>query len=79
MIFGNIIISIPFESSLERETNRSIEEMHIMVYALAASLDGLPDGYQASDTAVVEITKSISQSLENNNCIFVYNEDKDII
>lgn len=79
MIFGNIIIGIPFESSLERETNRSVEEMHIMVYALAASLDGLPDGYQASDTAVVEITKSISQSLENSNGIIIYNEDKEVI
>lgn len=79
MVFGNIIISIPFESSLDRETNRCIEEMHIMVYALAASLDGLPDGYQASDTAVVEITKSISQSLENNNGIIIYNEDKEVI
>lgn len=78
MIFGNIIISIPFKSALERETNRSIEEMHIMVYALAASLDGLPDGYR-SDTAVVEITKSISQSLENNNGIIIYNEDKEVI
>lgn len=79
MVFGNIIINIPFESSLKRETNRSIEEMHIMVYALAASLDGLPDGYQASDTAMIEITKSISQSLESNNGIVIYNEDKEII
>lgn len=79
MVFGNIIISIPFESSLEREKNRSIEEMHILLYALSASLDGLPEGYRALDTAVVEIAKSISKSLENSNGIIIYNEDKEII
>jgi len=79
MVFGNIIINIPFKSSLERETNRSVEEMHILLYAVTASLDGLPDGYKASDMAVAEITKSLEKNLENNNSIVIYNESKEII
>ncbi len=71
MVFGNIIINIPFKSSLERETNRSVEEMHILLYAVTASLDGLPDGYKASDMAVAEITKSLEKNLENNNSIVI--------
>lgn len=79
MVFGNIIINIPFKSSIERETDRSIEEMHILLYAFTASLDGLPDGYRASGLAVTEITKSLEKNLGNNNNIIVYNEDKEVI
>ena len=79
MVFGNIIINIPFKSSIERETDRSVEEMHILLYAFTASLDGLPDGYRASGLAVTEITKSLEKNLGNNNNIIVYNEDKEII
>ncbi len=78
-VFGNIIINIPFKSSIERETDRSMEEMHILLYAFTASLDGLPDGYRASGLAVTEITKSLEKNLGNNNNIIVYNEDKEII
>lgn len=79
MVFGNIIINIPFMSSIERENDRSVEEMHILLYAFTASLDGLPDGYRASSLAVAEITKSLKNSLGNNNNIIVYNESKEII
>lgn len=79
MVFGNIIINIPFKSSLERETDRSVEEMHILLYAFTASLDGLPDGYRASDMAIEEITKSLENNLEKNNDIVVYSEEKKII
>lgn len=79
MVFGNIIINIPFKSSIERETDGSIEEMHILLYAFTASLDGLPDGYRASGLAVTEITKSLEKNLGNNNNIIVFNENKEII
>lgn len=79
MVFGNIIINIPFMSSIERENDRSVEEMHILLYAFTASLDGLPDGYRASSLAVAEITKSLKNSLGNNNNIIVYNESKEVI
>ena len=79
MVFGNIIINIPFKSSIERETDRSVEEMHILLYAFTAFLDGLPDGYRASGLAVTEITKSLEKNLGNNSNIIVYNEDKEMI
>lgn len=79
MIFGNIIVNASFQSTLDRETNRSIEEMKIFRYALMASLEGLPADYRASDMAIVEITKSIKKSLENNNSIIIYNSEKKVI
>lgn len=79
MVFGNIIINIPFKSSIEREKDRSVEEMHMLLYAFTASLDGLPDGYRASGLAVTEITKSLEKNLGNNNNIIVYNANKEII
>lgn len=79
MIFGNIIVNASFQSALDRETKRSIEEMKIFRYALMASLEGLPTEYRASDMAIVEITKSIKKSLENNNSIIIYNNQKEII
>jgi len=79
MVFGNLIINIPFQSALERETDRSEEEMHILMYAFAAPLDALPDGYRATDMAVLEVVKSIKNNLENNTSIIIYNKDKEII
>lgn len=79
MVFGNIIVNASFQSTLDRETKRSIEEMKIFRYALMASLEGLPTEYRASDMAIVEITKSIKKSLENNNSIIIYNSKKESI
>lgn len=79
MIFANLIINIPFKSALERETNRSKEEMHILLYAITASLDGLPDGYRASDIALSGIVKSINNSFGSDSIIIIYNKNKEII
>ena len=80
MIFGNIIVHTSFQMTLDRETERSIEETKIFQYALLASLEGLPKEYQAIDMAVAEIAKSIQQSLETGqNTIIIYNDDKEII
>ncbi len=80
MIFGNIIVYTSFRMILDRETERSIEEVKIFQYALLASLEGLPKEYQATDMAVAEIAKSIQQSLETGqNTIIIYNDDEEII
>lgn len=65
MVFGNIMVHTAFQTTINRETERSIEEMKIFQYALIASLEGLPKDYQATDMAVAEIVKSIQQSLNN--------------
>lgn len=80
MLFGNILVHTSFQMTLSRETKRSIEEAEMFQYALLASLEGLPDDYQATDTAISEITKSIQQSLENSkNTIIVYDKQKQIL
>lgn len=79
MVFGNIIVNASFQATLNRETKRSIEEMKIFRYALMASLEGLPNEYRASDTAVLEITKSIRESLESSNGIIIYDNKRNII
>lgn len=80
MIFGNIIVATSFQMTLDRETKRSIEEIKIFQYALLASLEGVSKEYQATDTAVAEIAKSIEKSLETGkNTIIIYNNEKEII
>lgn len=77
MVFGNIIVYISFQMTLDREVERSLEEIKIFQYALLASLEGLPKEYQATDMAVADIVTSIQQSLESNkNIVIVYNEEK---
>ena len=63
MILGNILVHTAFETTINRETNQGMEEMKIFQYAMLASLEGLPDDYQAIDMAVAEIAQSIRQSL----------------
>lgn len=80
MIFGNIMVHTAFQTTINRETNQSIEEMKIFQYALIASLDGLPKDYQATDMAVAEIVKSIQQSLNNaRDEVIIYNKSNKVI
>lgn len=80
MIFGNIMVHTAFQTTINRETDQSIEEMKIFQYALIASLDGLPKDYQATDMAVAEIVKSIQQSLNNaRDEVIIYNKSNKII
>ncbi len=80
MIFGNLMISNSFQTTMNRETNRSIEEIKIFQYALAASLEGLPKDYQSTDIAVREIVKSIRQSLGNTQSeVLIYDKKQNIV
>ena len=80
MLFGNILIHTSFQMTLSRETKRGIEEMEMFQYALLASLEGLPDDYQAIELAITEIAKSIQKNLENSqNTVTVYDEKKQIL
>ena len=80
MLFGNILIHTSFQMTLSRETKRGIEEMEMFQYALLASLEGLPDDYQAIELAITEIAKSIQKNLENpQNMVTIYDEDKHVL
>lgn len=80
MIFGNILVQTAFQTMMDREAERSIEETKIFQYALVASLEGLPKDYQATDIAVAEIVKSIQQSLNNNQSnVLIYNHNNKVI
>lgn len=79
-IFGNILVNTAFETTMDRETSQSLEEMKIFQYAMLASLDGLPKDYQAVDTAVAEIAGSIKQSLYGDNGgIVVYDKKGNVL
>lgn len=74
------MVHTAFQTTMDRETERSIEEMKIFQYALVASLEGLPKGYQATDMAVSEIARSIQQSLNNaQGGVVIYNKDNKVI
>ncbi len=80
MISCNILVHTAFQTMLDREADRGIEEIKIFQYALLASLEGLPKDYQATDKAVAEITKSFQQSLNNaQSTIVIYNSQNKII
>lgn len=80
MIFGNIIVHNSFQTTMNRETERSIEEMNMFQYALTASLEGLPKDYQATDLAVAEIVKSIQQSQGNSQSeVVIYDKKNKLI
>ncbi len=80
MVFGNILVQTAFQTMLNRETERSIEELKIFQYALTASLEGLPKDYQATDIAMSEIAHSIQQSMNNSqSTLIIYNQQNQII
>lgn len=80
MIFGNILVQTAFQTMLNREIERSIEEMKMFQYAMVASLEGLPKDYQATDIAMSEIARSIQQSLNNSqSTLVIYNEENQIV
>lgn len=79
-VFGNLMVYNSFRTTMEKETERSIEEMRIFQYALSASLQGLPKDYQATDIAIAEIVKSIQQSLNNTHSeIIIYDKQGESI
>lgn len=80
MVFGNLLVQTAFQTMLNRETERSVEEMKIFQYALVASLEGLPKDYQATDMAMGEIARSIQQSLNNSqSALVIYNKENQVI
>lgn len=80
MVFGNILVQTAFQTMLDREIERSIDEMKMFQYAMVASLEGLPKDYQATDIAMSEIARSIQQSLNNSqSTLVIYNEENQIV
>lgn len=80
MIFGNILVHTSFQMNLSRESKRGIEEMEMFQYALLASLESLPDDYQATELAITEIVKTIEQNTESRqNSIVIYDNQKQVI
>lgn len=80
MIFGSILIFTAFETMLNREKERSIEEIKIYQYALVASLEGLPEDYQATDLAVSQIAMSLKKNFNNaQDAMILYNKKKKVI
>lgn len=80
MIFGNILVQTAFQTTLNREIERSLEETKIFQYALVASLEGLPKDYQATDIAIGGIAESIQQSLNNSqSTVVIYDKEHKVI
>lgn len=79
-IFGTMIVHSSFRVTLDREVERSLEEMKMFQYALLASLESLPKDYSAKETAIGDIVKSIEDNLKDNRTVLaVYNGNKEKI
>lgn len=80
MVFGNILMYTAFQTMLNRETERGIEELKIYQYALVASLEGLPKDYQAMDLAVSQIAASLKKNVNSDqDGVVLYNKKKKVI
>lgn len=80
MVFGNILMYTAFQTMLNRETERGIEELKIYQYALVASLEGLPKDYQATDLAVSQIAASLKKNVNSDqDGVVLYNKKKKVI
>lgn len=80
MIFGNLLMYMAFQTMLNRETEQSIEEIKIYQYALLASLEGLPEDYQATDMAVSQIAATLKQNLiRDKDAVVLYNDSQKAI
>lgn len=79
-IFGNILFIASFQNSLQQETERGLEEIKMLQYALSASLNGLPEQYKAVDTAVGEIAVTIKSSMQTAGTDFmIFNADGEMV
>lgn len=79
-VFGSVLLHTSFKMSLEQERDRSLEEARVFQYAFLASMEGLPEEYNASDMAVAEIVKLMEREIgSGQNSVVVYNQDQDVI
>lgn len=76
-LFGNILMAMAFQTMINRETDQSIEEIKVYQYALMASLEALPNDYQATDMALSQIAMTLKQNLINDkDDVVLYNDEK---
>lgn len=79
-VFGSLLLYSSFQMNLEREQERGLEELKMYQYAMLASLQSLPENYQAVDQAAAKIAESIGSSMGNSqNTVAVYNERQTVI
>lgn len=80
MVFGNILVQTSFHMSLSREIRRGIAEMEMFQYVLLASLENLPDEYQATELAMAEIIQTIEKNTDSRqDGIVVYDHKRNVI
>jgi len=79
-VFGSIFLQLFFQTLLEKEKERGLEEWKMFQYALMASMEGLPEGYPIEYDVMTEMTETIENSIgSQENGIALYNEEKQLI
>ncbi|MDE6949429.1 MAG: HAMP domain-containing histidine kinase [Lachnospiraceae bacterium] len=79
-VFGSILLQTAFQSMLEREEERGLEEWKMFQFALLASMEALPEGYPIENDTMSEMSKAIEESTgTQENGIALYNEDCQLV
>ena len=79
-VFGSIFLQTSFQSMLEREKERGLEEWKMFQFALLASMEALPEGYSIENDTMTNMAKAIEESVGGQESgIALYNEDRQLI
>lgn len=75
-VFGTVLLQTSFHSSLEREKENSLEEMHMFQYTFLASMEGLSESSYTMDEETLRVlAESIGDNVgDNRNSFCIYNE-----
>lgn len=75
-IFGTVLLQSFLQSSLDKETERGMEEVRMLQYAFLASVEGLEESYTVDERTIKQLTQSVADNVGDGvNEVVVYDED----
>lgn len=79
-VFGFWLLNSAFQTELNREMERSIDENRMYQYAFLTSIKALPEKYILRDRVVAEIAGAMKVSMKSENSVIrIYDNDKKVI
>lgn len=79
-VFGFWLLNSAFQTELNREKERSIDENQMYQYAFLTSIKALPEKYILRDKVVAEIAGAMKENMKSKNSIIrIYDKDKNAI
>ena len=62
-IFGTVLLQSFLQSSLDKETERGMEEVRMLQYAFLASVEGLEESYTVDERTIKQLTQSVADNV----------------